>query len=58
MTREHLDKRLRWLVLERIVLDERGAATDVLERNHLETVRVRRQLSNASAGPPRPDRVA
>jgi hypothetical protein len=58
MTHEQLNKRLRWLVLERITLDERGAATDVLERNYLETIRVQRRLSFPSAGPPQPGRVA
>jgi hypothetical protein len=58
MTQEQLNKRLRWLVLERIALDERGAAADVLERNNLETIRVQRRLSFASSGSPQPGRVA
>jgi hypothetical protein len=58
MTHEQLNKRLRWLVLERITLDERGAAADVLERNDLETIRVQRRLSFVSSGPTRPGRVA
>jgi hypothetical protein len=58
MTHEQLNKRLRWLVLERITLDERGAAADVLERNDLETIRVQRRLSSVSSGPPQPGRVA
>jgi hypothetical protein len=58
MTHEQLNKRLRWLVLERITLDERGAAADVLERNDLETIRVQRRLSFAPSGPRQPGRVA
>jgi hypothetical protein len=58
MTHEQLKKRLRWLVLERITLDERGAAADVLERNDLETIRVQRRLSFVAYGPPQPGRVA
>jgi hypothetical protein len=58
MTHEQLNQRLRWLVLERITLDERGAAADVLERNNLNTIRVQRRLSFAFPGPTQPDRVA
>jgi hypothetical protein len=58
MTVDQLNKRLRWLVLERIELDDRGAAADVLERNRLETVRVQRRLACASVGSDTPDRVA
>jgi hypothetical protein len=58
MTHEQLNKRLRWLVLERITLDERGAAADDLERNDLETIRVQRRLSFVSYGPTQPGRVA
>ena len=57
MTHEQLNKRLRWLVLERIVLDERGAAADIIERNQLETIRLQRRLSLTSVGQ-QPDRVA
>ena len=58
MTQEKLNKRLRWLALERITLDDRGAAADIIERNELETVRLQRKLSFADAGPPQPGRVA
>ena len=58
MTVDQLNKRLRWLVLERLELDERGAAADVLERNQLETVRLQRKLASASVGTHPPDRVA
>jgi hypothetical protein len=58
MTADQLNKRLRWLVLERIELDDRGAAADVLERNQLETVRLQRRLAYASVGSKSPDRVA
>jgi hypothetical protein len=58
MSHEQLNKRLRWLALERIVLDERGAAADIVERNELETVRLQRKLSFALAGYPQPSRVA
>jgi hypothetical protein len=58
MTHEQLNKRLRWLALERIILDERGAAADIIERNELETVRLHRKLSYAFAGPFQPSRVA
>jgi hypothetical protein len=58
MTQEKLNKRLRWLALERITLDDRGAAADIIERNELETVRLQRKLSFAYAGPPQPGRVA
>ena len=58
MTQEKLQKRLRWLALERIVLDERGAAADIIERNEFETVRLQRKLSFAHAGHPQPSRVA
>ena len=58
MAQEKLQKRLRWLALERIVLDERGAAADIIERNEFETVRLQRKLSFAHAGHPQPSRVA
>jgi hypothetical protein len=58
MTVDQLNKRLRWLVLERLELDDRGAAADVLERNQLETVRLQHKLAYASAGAHPPDRVA
>ncbi|MDX6399418.1 MAG: hypothetical protein QOF27_24 [Gaiellaceae bacterium] len=58
MTVDQLNKRLRWLVLERLELDDRGAAADVLERNHLETIRLQRKLAHASVGLDTPDRVA
>jgi hypothetical protein len=58
MTQEQLNKRLRWLALERIILDDRGAATEIIERNELETVRLQRKLSYAFAGPTQPSRVA
>jgi hypothetical protein len=58
MTHDRLQKRLRWLALERIILDERGAAADIIERNELETVRLHRKLSFAYAGHPQPGRVA
>lgn len=57
-THEQLKKRLRWLALERIVLDERGAAADIVERNELEMVRLQRKLSFAHAGYLEPGRVA
>jgi hypothetical protein len=58
MTHEQLNKRLRWLALERIVLDDRGAAADIIERNELDTVRLQRKLSFAHAGQSQPGRVA
>ena len=58
MTQEQLNKRLHWLVLERLTLDKRGAATELIERNELETIRVQRRLSFAPLGLSPPDRVA
>ena len=58
MTVDQLNKRLRWLVLERLELDDRGAAADVLERNHRETVRLQHKLAYVSVGSETPDRVA
>jgi hypothetical protein len=47
MTVDQLNQKLRWLVLERQALREHGAATDELERNRLEIVRVQWKLSYA-----------
>jgi hypothetical protein len=47
MNAERLNQKLRQLVLERQALRERGAATDELERNRLEIVRVQWKLSYA-----------
>jgi len=47
MTVGQLNQRLRWLVLERQALRERGAAMDELERNRLDLVRVQWKLSHA-----------
>jgi hypothetical protein len=58
MTVTQLNQRLRWLVLEREALRDRGAATDQLERNRNELVRVQWKLAYASVGPDSPDRVA
>ena len=58
MTVSQLNQRLRWLVLERQALRDRGAATDDLERNRLDIVRVQWQLTYASVGSDSPDRVA
>ena len=58
MTVAKLNQRLRWLVLERQALRDRGAATDQLERNRNELVRVQWKLAYASVGPDSPDRVA
>jgi len=58
MTVTQLNQRLRWLVLEREALRDRGAATDQLERNRNELVRVQWKLAYASVGPDTPDRVA
>jgi hypothetical protein len=58
MTHDKLQKRLRWLALERIILDERGAAADIIERNELDTVRLQRKLSFAYVGHPQPGWVA
>jgi hypothetical protein len=58
MTVDQLNKRLRWLVLERLELDDRGAAADVLERNQRETVRLQHKLAYVSVGSETPDRVA
>ena len=48
MTVDQLTERLRWLVLERQSLRERGATADDLERNRLEIVRCQWQLSYAA----------
>jgi len=45
MNVDQLNQKLRWLVLERQALRERGAATDELERNRLAIVRGQLQLS-------------
>ena len=45
MNPDQLNEKLRWLVLERQALRERGAATDELERNRLAIVRAQWQLS-------------
>jgi hypothetical protein len=58
MTVAQLNQRLRWLVLERQALRDRGAATDDLERNRSDLVRVQWRLAYASVGPDSPDRVA
>jgi hypothetical protein len=58
MTHQQLNKRLRWLVLERLTLEKRGAAADLIERNELDTIRLQRRLSYASAGATQPSRVA
>jgi hypothetical protein len=58
MTVAQLNQRLRWLVLERQALRDRGAATDQLERNRNDLVRVQWKLAYASVGPDSPDRVA
>jgi hypothetical protein len=58
MTVAQLNQRLRWLVLERQALRDRGAATDDLERNRNDLVRVQWRLAYASVGPDSPDRVA
>ena len=58
MTVAQLNQRLRWLVLERQALRDRGAATDQLERNRNDLVRVQWKLAFASVGPDSPDRVA
>ena len=55
MNAVQLNQRLRLLVLERKALRERGAATDELERNRLEIVRVQWKLSNAFIELHRPD---
>jgi hypothetical protein len=55
MNAEQLNQRLRWLVLERQALRERGAATDELERNRLEIVRVQWKLTYAFIELHRPD---
>jgi GAF domain-containing protein len=47
MNAEQLNQKLRWLVLERQALRGLGAATDELERNRLEIVRVQWKLSYA-----------
>jgi hypothetical protein len=48
MSVDQLTERLRWLVLERQSLRERGATADELERNRLEIVRGKWQLANAA----------
>ena len=58
MTVAQLNQRLRWLVVERQALRDRGAATDDLERNRNELVRVQWRLAYASVGTDFPDRVA
>jgi hypothetical protein len=58
MTVAQLNQRLRWLVQERQALRDRGAATDQLERNRNDLVRVQWKLAYASVGPDSPDRVA
>jgi hypothetical protein len=58
MTTAQLNQRLRWLVMERQALRDRGAATDDLERNRNDLVRVQWKLAYASVGPDSPDRVA
>ena len=58
MTVSQLNQRLRWLVLERQALRDRGAATDDLERNRVDLVRVQWRLSYASVGSDSPDWVA
>ena len=47
MSVDQLEQRLRWLVLERQSLRDRGVAADVLERNRLDIVRSQRRLSYA-----------
>ena len=47
MTVGQLNQELRWLVLERQALRERGAAMDELERNRVDIVRVQWKLSSA-----------
>jgi len=44
--------------LERQALRDRGAATDDLERNRVDLVRVQWRLAYASVGSNSPDRVA
>jgi len=58
MTTAQLNQRLRWLVMERQALRDRGAATDDIERNRNDLVRVQWKLAYASVGPDSPDRVA
>jgi hypothetical protein len=55
MIADQPNKKLRQLVLERQALRERGAATDELERNRLEIVRVQWKLSYAFIELHRPD---
>jgi hypothetical protein len=55
MIADQLNKKLRQLVLKRQTLRERGAATDELERNRLEIVRVQWKLSYAFIELHRPD---
>ena len=55
MSANQLNQRLRWLVLERESLLERGAAVDDLERNREELVRAQRRLSYAFIHLHRPD---
>ena len=54
MTVDQLTERLRWLVLERQSLRERGATADELERNRLEIVRGQWQLAYAAIDLHRP----
>jgi hypothetical protein len=54
MTVDQLTERLRWLVLERQSLRERGATADELERNRLEIVRGQWQLAYAAIERHRP----
>lgn len=58
MTVTQLNQRLRWLVLERQALRDRGAATDDLDRNRADLVRVQWRLAYSSVGTDSPDRVA
>ena len=55
MTVEQLNQKLRWLVSERQALRDQGAATDEVERNRLEIVRVQWTLSYALIELHRPD---
>jgi hypothetical protein len=47
MTVDQLNAKLRWLVVERQSLRERGAAADDLERNRLAIVHAQWQLTYA-----------
>jgi len=57
MTVDQLTERLRWLVLERQSLRERGATADELERNRLEIVRGQWQLAYAAIELNRPPQL-